>query len=164
MSAVQSNMWYKTQSEDTRLHFNTPVEMKYSINKALTSSGPLLIHRYQSSALDSLDNTYNVVYYRMHEEINIHRDSTFEKLAGGIVDGMLENGGNRLDYIDYSDVVLQKKAKMRLSYDDGKVCNGLILSDGQSMVIAQSFTLKYSSLNDYIDRFLTSVQLVNARD
>lgn len=153
--------WQPVRSPDGMLQFQTPIEMRYFRDKALTSIGPIDLHIYKSKSKDSLQNKYTVTYYELPVYLNMESDSMFNEMSEEIVESMLEYPGAELDYsnsIGYKDGFSRT---LRITYNDHYVAKTLIKSNGTHLVNAQCFVPKSLSLNRNVDKFLNHIELMN---
>ncbi len=151
--------WQIIRSPDGMLQFQTPTEMHYSRDKALTSIGPIQLHIYQSLDKDTLQNKYKVTYYELPIYLNMESDSMFNEMAGQITQSMLEYPGATLDYTQPGQYKDGYQMTSRVTYNDHYVAKSIIQSNGTHLVNAQCFVPKSMSLNYNVDQFLSKVIL-----
>lgn len=136
--------------------------MTYDANTVMTSMGETLVHQYKSNTTDSLDNRFNVVYYRLENPYGELSDSTFTAMVDEVISGITDRADAELKYVDDQSTSRLNSAVFRVAFGEQLVSKGRILSDGFSVAVAQCYMAKARSLNRNIDKFLNSVKLTEA--
>lgn len=155
----QVDSWFTTVSEDKILYFKTPIEMTEYGDEAITSTGTIPITLFKSAQKDSMENSYNIVYYELPQPISIEDDSLFIELRDEIINGMMTSPLAKLDYSKEDESFGQYTSTFRITYDNAYSCKSKVVCNGSQIVTAQCISPKYGSLNNNIDRFLSSVKL-----
>ncbi len=157
--SIQVNDWITTVSEDKILYFKSPIEMIEHSDEAITSTGTIPITLFKSLVKDSMENSYNLVYYDLPQPIAVEDDSLFIELRDEIINGMMTHPLAKLDYQRDDESFGLYTSTFRITYDDAYSCKSKVICNGKQIVTAQCISPKNKSLNNNIDRFLSSVKL-----
>jgi len=157
--------WKPFKDYDGRFSVLAPGELEKRTTEIETDIGTVIYNSFIYQAQDEEEeNLVYMVSYCDYPEYTIHSDSTelIESFFGTTVESSVESVQGELIYATDINLGTYPGKHWRVNYNDNKaVIKTKAYVVGQRYYSVQAITYKYKSLNQDMDKFLDSFQLLS---